>query len=109
MLGLLRALLGTKFGDLPSFKAIRADALRQMDMREMTFGWTVEMLVKAARADLRVVEVAIEYRPRLGGRSKVAGDLRASLRAAVSLLGCAVAYLGWRPSVSGEWSAIRGQ
>ena len=75
----------------------------------MTYGWTVEMLVKAARAGLRVEEVAIEYRPRLGGQSKVAGNLRASLRAAASLLGCAVVYLSWRPSVSGEWSAISGQ
>ena len=109
VLRLLRVLLGTTFGDLPSFKAIRADALRQMRMREMTYGWTVEMLVKAARAGLRIEEVAIEYRPRLGGQSKVAGNLRGSLRAAATLLGCAVAYLSWRPSASRQWSAISGQ
>src|SRR5712692_4157643 len=71
---LLRALLGARFGDLPSFKAIRADALRAMDMREMTYGWTVEMLVKAARSRLRIAEVGVDYRPRLGGRSKVGGS-----------------------------------
>jgi glycosyltransferase involved in cell wall biosynthesis len=109
VLQLLAALLGTTFGDLPSFKAIRADALRQMTMREMTYGWTVEMLVKAARAGLRIEEVAIEYRPRLGGQSKVAGNLGGSLRAAVTLLGCALAYLSWRPSTSRQWSAISGQ
>jgi glycosyltransferase involved in cell wall biosynthesis len=109
VLRLLRVLLGARFGDLPSFKAIRADALRQMGMREMTYGWTVEMLVKAARADLRVEEILIEYRPRLGGQSKVAGNLRGSLRAAATLVGCAVAYLSWRPSVSRQWSAISGQ
>lgn len=106
---LLRVLLGTTFGDLPSFKAIRADALRQMTMREMTYGWTVEMLVKAARAGLRIEEVAIEYRPRLGGQSKVAGNLGGSLRAAATLLGCAIAYLSWRPSGTRQWSAISGQ
>jgi glycosyltransferase involved in cell wall biosynthesis len=92
VLGLMRVLLGARFGDLPSFKAIRADALRQMAMRETTYGWTVEMLVKAARAGLRVEEVAIEYRPRLGGRSKVAGTVRGSIRAAAKLLGCTVVY-----------------
>jgi len=109
VLGLLRVLLGATFGDLPSFKAIRADALRQMRMREMTYGWTVEMLVKAARTGLRIEQIAIEYRPRLGGRSKVAGNLGGSLRAAVTLLGCAVLYLNWRPGVHRQWSAISGQ
>jgi hypothetical protein len=69
-----------------------------MQMREMTYGWTVEMLVKAARAGLRIEETAVEYRPRLGGRSKVAGDLGGSVRAAARLLGCAVTYAGWRPA-----------
>ena len=109
VLGLLRVLLGVRFGDLPSFKAIRADALRRLGMREMTYGWTVEMLVKAARAGLRIEEVAIEYRPRLGGESKVAGSVRGSLRAAATLLGCAVVYVSWRPSVNRQWSAISGQ
>jgi glycosyltransferase involved in cell wall biosynthesis len=109
VLRLLRVLLGARFGDLPSFKAIRADALREMGMREMTYGWTVEMLVKAARADLRIEEVWVEYRPRLGGQSKVAGNLRGSLRAAASLLGCAVLYLSWRPSARRQRLAIRGQ
>jgi glycosyltransferase involved in cell wall biosynthesis len=98
VLWLLRLLAGARFSDLPSFKAVRADALHQMQMREMTYGWTVEMLVKSARAGLRIEEAAVEYRPRLGGRSKVAGDLGGSIRAAARLLGCAVAYAGWRPA-----------
>jgi glycosyltransferase involved in cell wall biosynthesis len=100
VLGVLRLLLGRRLADLPSFKAIRADALRQLEMREMTYGWTVEMLVKATRTGLRVREVDVVYRPRLGGRSKVAGDARASVRAAARLLGCAVAYSTMRWSVS---------
>jgi glycosyltransferase involved in cell wall biosynthesis len=105
---LLRARLNARFGDLPSFKAIRADALRAMNMREMTYGWTVEMLVKAARARLRIEQVEVVYRPRLGGRSKVGGSLSGSLRAASTLLGCAVAYATWRPPTAGRWSVVSG-
>jgi glycosyltransferase involved in cell wall biosynthesis len=104
VLALLRLLLGARLGDLPSFKAIRADALRRLEMREMTYGWTVEMLVKAARWRLRIEEVQVEYRPRLGGKSKVAGNVSGSLRAAAMLLGCTVAYATGR-----QWSAARGQ
>ena len=104
VLALLRLLLGARFGDLPSFKAIRADALRRLEMREMTYGWTVEMLVKAARWGLRIEEVRVEYRPRLGGKSKVAGNVTGSLRAAAMLLGCTVVYATGR-----QWSAARGQ
>jgi glycosyltransferase involved in cell wall biosynthesis len=107
VLGLVRLMVGRTFGDLPSFKAIRADALRSLDMHEMTYGWTVEMLVKAARADLRCAEVAIDYRPRRGGRSKVAGNLRGSLGAARKLLSCALAYAAWRPRA--HWSVAGGQ
>ncbi|HEV7666821.1 MAG TPA: glycosyltransferase family 2 protein [Chloroflexota bacterium] len=94
---LLRLLLGAPFTDLPSFKAIRVDALRRLDMHEMTYGWTVEMLVKSWRARLRVAEIHVTYRPRRGGHSKVAGSLSGSLRAATKLVGCAVGYVGWRP------------
>jgi glycosyltransferase involved in cell wall biosynthesis len=95
---LVRMLVGKAFADLPSFKAISARTLVDLDMREMTYGWTVEMLVKAGRASVRVAEVPVEYRPRLGGRSKVAGDARASVRAAWKLIGCAIAYASWRPA-----------
>jgi glycosyltransferase involved in cell wall biosynthesis len=108
VLTLLRVLLGARFDDLPSFKAIRADALRAMDMREMTYGWTVEMLVKAARAGMRIEQIDVEYRPRLGGRSKVGGSAIGSLRAASALLGCAVAYASWRPEPAHHWSVASG-
>jgi glycosyltransferase involved in cell wall biosynthesis len=86
---LLRAVVRSQpYADLPSFKAIRADCLRRLDLREMTYGWTVEMLIKAARAGLRVEEVEIEYRPRLGGRSKVGGNWRGSVAAGWKLLTC---------------------
>lgn len=109
VLTLLRVLLGAQFSDLPSFKAIQADALRQLDMREMRYGWTVEMLIKARRARLRVEEVGVEYRPRMGGRSKVGGSFTGSLGAAAGLLACSMSYLTWRPASRSQWSAIRGQ
>jgi glycosyltransferase involved in cell wall biosynthesis len=96
VLRIVQLLHGRRFSDLPSFKAVRADALARLGMREMTYGWTVEMLVKAARAGLRIEEVPVAYRPRLGGRSKVGGSLRGSLGAAAKLLGCAVTYARWR-------------
>ena len=101
---LLRGLLGTGLRDLPSYKAIRADSLRRLGMCEMTYGWTVEMLVKARRSGLRIAEVDVGYRPRLGGRSKVAGSLAGSTRAAAKLLGCAVAY-----STRRQWAPASGQ
>jgi len=94
----LRVLLGgSRFCDLPSFKAIRVEALEALEMREMTLGWTVEMVVKAARADLRIVQVPINYRPRLAGRSKVSGTVCGSLRAAWTLVTCAARYAHWTP------------
>jgi glycosyltransferase involved in cell wall biosynthesis len=101
---LLRGLLRTRFRDLPSYKAIRASALDQLRMCEMTYGWTVEMLVKAARQHLRIEQLDVDYRPRRGGQSKVAGDVRASLRAAYKLLSCAFTY-----ATSSQWSTARGQ
>jgi glycosyltransferase involved in cell wall biosynthesis len=100
----LKALLGVTFRDLPSYKAIRATALRQLDMREMTYGWTVEMLVKASRQQLRIAQVDVPYRPRRGGQSKVAGNLRASVLAAFKLLFCALTY-----ATSRQWSTASGQ
>jgi glycosyltransferase involved in cell wall biosynthesis len=94
----LRLLLRRRFADLPSYKALTADALGRLDMREMTYGWTVEMLVKAARAGLRVAEVDVAYRARLAGRSKVSGSLRGTLGAAWKLCTCAVGYATWSPA-----------
>jgi glycosyltransferase involved in cell wall biosynthesis len=100
---LLRALLRVSFRDLPSYKAIRATNLRQLDMREMTYGWTVEMLVKASRQGLRIKQIPVAYRPRKGGQSKVAGSLRGSLIAGYKLLGCALSY-----ATSSQWLEAGG-
>lgn len=75
------ALYGVRYSDMCAFRAIRRDVLLRLDMREMTYGWNIEMQMKAARARLRVTEVPVPYRCRAGGESKVAGSLRGTLRA----------------------------
>ncbi len=89
---------GLRITDLGPFRAIRADALAALEMRERTYGWSTEMLVKAARAGLRVHEVPVSYRRRGGGRSKVGGTISGSIRAAVVILQTAYRYAGWNPN-----------
>ena len=77
---LLAWLYGFRYTDLGPFRAIRADRLRQLGMRDCDFGWTVEMQVRALRSGLHVQEVPVSYRRRIG-TSKISGNLRASLAA----------------------------
>jgi len=82
---LLRWLFGVRFTDLGPFRAIRADALRALGMGDPDYGWTVEMQARAARAGLRVTEVPVSYRRRIG-RSKVSGTVRGSVLAGYKIL-----------------------
>jgi glycosyltransferase involved in cell wall biosynthesis len=75
-------LYGVRYSDMCAYRAIRRDCLDRLDMREMTYGWNIEMQMKAARAGLRILELPMPYRCRSGGASKVAGSLRGTLRAA---------------------------
>ena len=102
VLGLMRLLLRRKLHDLPSFKAIRLDCLARLQMSEMTYGWTTELIVKAIRAGLRIEEVAVPYRPRLAGQSKVSGTFRGTLGAAWALGTCAARYSRWTPVAAGS-------
>jgi hypothetical protein len=88
---LMNLLIGTAATDLGPFRAITAAALRRLDMRDRSFGWTVEMQVKARRRGLRVREVPVDYRPRLG-RSKISGTFSGSLRAGTRILGTIARY-----------------
>lgn len=88
---LMNLLIGTAATDLGPFRAITAAALRRLDMRDRGLGWTVEMQVKARRRGLRVREVPVDYRPRLG-RSKISGTLSGSLRAGTRILGTIARY-----------------
>ncbi len=77
----MRMLYGVRYSDMCAFRAIRRDALAALNLREMTYGWNIEMQMQAARAGLRILEVPVPYRCRNGGESKVAGSLRGTLRA----------------------------
>ena len=77
----LRWRFGVRLQDLGPFRAIRREAVLALGLREMSYGWPVEMVVKAARAGLRIHEVEVTQRQRLGGRSKVSGTVTGSLRA----------------------------
>ena len=83
---LLGLIYGVRYTDMCALRAIRRDVLLQLGMREMTYGWNLEMQMRAARAALRVREVPVDYRCRIGGESKVAGSLSGSLRAGARIL-----------------------
>jgi glycosyltransferase involved in cell wall biosynthesis len=89
---LISKLYGVTVTDLGPYRAIRNELIQELDMREMTFGWPTEMMVKAARNGARSVEVPVSWRRRRAGRSKVGGDLRGSLLAAYYILGVTIRY-----------------
>ncbi|MBK9233137.1 MAG: glycosyltransferase family 2 protein [Anaerolineae bacterium] len=78
--------------DLSPFRAVRRDVLLALDMREMTYGWPTEMMVKAARRGYRLTEIAVRYRARYAGRSKVSGTVRGAILAAYYILGTTLRY-----------------
>ena len=88
---LMNLLIGTRASDLGPFRAITRTALAALDMRDRNYGWTVEMQIKGHRAGLRVAEVPVDYRPRIG-RSKVSGTVTGTVRAAAKILGTIVRY-----------------
>lgn len=94
---LMRLLCGVRVSDLGPVRAIRRETLLAFDMREMTYGWPTEMLVKAARAGLRVVETPVDYHRRAGGQSKVSGTLVGSARAGWRIFTAIARYARWRP------------
>lgn len=83
--GLLRWWFGMPATDLGPFRAIRRDALARLRMADTTYGWTVEMQAKAALCGLRVAEVPVRYRPRIG-RSKISGTVQGTVRAGGTIL-----------------------
>jgi hypothetical protein len=84
---MLGALYGVRVTDIGPFRVIDRQKLLALGMREMTYGWSVEMIARAARQGLRVREVPVTYRLRGGGESKVSGNLRASVRAGGRIIG----------------------
>jgi glycosyltransferase involved in cell wall biosynthesis len=89
---LMRLLYGLRVTDLGPYRAIRLGLLSRLKMREVTYGWPTEMMVKAARLDARVVEVPVRYRVRRGGRSKVSGTVRGTFLATYYILFVTLRY-----------------
>jgi len=80
--GLVNQLLyGVPYTDMGPLRAIRRDALEALQMQERTYGWNLEMQMRAARAGLRILELPVRHRNRAGGTSKVAGSITGSMKA----------------------------
>jgi glycosyltransferase involved in cell wall biosynthesis len=75
-----------RYTDMGPFRAIRRTSLERLHMSELTYGWNLEMQIKAIKQNLRVREIAVDYRRRIGGVSKVSGDFKASAKAAIRIL-----------------------
>jgi len=87
---MVRVMYGHRYTDMCAFRAIRRECLETMRMSEMTYGWNLEMQIKAVQMGLRIVEVPVNYRRRMGGVSKVSGNFSASVKAAWRILGVLV-------------------
>jgi glycosyltransferase involved in cell wall biosynthesis len=83
---LLRVLYGVNYTDMCPFRAIRRDALEGLGMREQTYGWNLEMQMRAARAGSRILEIPVNHRCRTGGISKVSGTFRGTFVAGARII-----------------------
>jgi glycosyltransferase involved in cell wall biosynthesis len=96
---LMRRLFGANYTDLGPFRAIRWEALERLGMCDRDFGWTIEMQIKAARHGLRIREIPVSYRRRVG-KSKISGTVRGTILASSKIL-LTIARYGWRPNLAG--------
>lgn len=94
---IMGVLYGVRVTDLGPFRAIRKLVLDRLALVERTYGWSVEMMVKAARGGYRLVEVPVSYRARYAGQSKVSGTVQGSLKAGAVIIGTSVRYRRWTP------------
>jgi glycosyltransferase involved in cell wall biosynthesis len=83
---LLGILYGVRYTDMCPFRAIRREALERLGMKEKTYGWNLEMQMRAARAGLRILEVPVNHRCRTGGESKVSGTFRGTFVAGIRII-----------------------
>ncbi|MDQ6826186.1 MAG: glycosyltransferase family 2 protein [Candidatus Eremiobacteraeota bacterium] len=88
-------LYGVHYTDMCPFRAIRHEAFLSLGMQEQTYGWNVEMQMKAAHQELRILEIPVPHRVRLAGVSKVAGSFAGTVRAAARILET-LARIAWK-------------
>ena len=89
---LMKGLYGTTYTDLGPFRAVKYDSLIKMDMQDKTYGWTVEMQLKAAKLRMRTAEVPVDYRVRIG-KSKVSGTIKGTILAGYKIITTIFKYL----------------
>lgn len=89
---LMNAIYGLSITDLGPYRAIRRQVLIEFNMHEMTYGWPTEMMVKAVRRGVRIMEVPVTYQSRRSGHSKVSGTLRGTIFAAWFILRVTLRY-----------------
>jgi glycosyltransferase involved in cell wall biosynthesis len=88
LVGILLRVMGQgNYTDMGPFRAIRRMSLEELHMSELTYGWNLEMQIKASQHRLRIREIPVDYRKRIGGVSKVSGDFKASVKAGLRILG----------------------
>ncbi len=88
---LIRFMYGVRFTDMGPFRAIRRENLESLEMRDKDFGWNAEMQVKAIEDGLRILEVPVRYRPRIG-KSKISGTVKGTILAGVKIIGTIFGY-----------------
>lgn len=88
---LIRIFFGFRYSDLGPFRAIRYFSLQSLQMQDQTWGWTVEMQVKAIRKGLRIMEVPVSYRKRIG-KSKISGTVVGSIKAGAKIISSILKY-----------------
>ena len=82
---LVKLFWGKKFTDLGPFRAIRLQSLKKLNMVDENFGWTIEMQIKAIKANLKIIEVPVSYRRRVGV-SKISGTISGTIRAGFKII-----------------------
>ena len=89
---LMRLFYKVKYTDLGPFRAIKYERLIELDMQDKTYGWTIEMQIKAAKLKFKTCEVPVNYKKRIG-KSKVSGTIKGTVMAGVKIIGAIFKYL----------------
>jgi glycosyltransferase involved in cell wall biosynthesis len=97
---LMSILYHLELTDIGPYRAVKRSLLQTLRLREMTYGWPVEMVAKAAYNGAHIVEVPVSYRSRRSGRSKVSGTIKGSMLAAWFILRTTLRYAGKRAQIS---------
>jgi len=89
---LIHLLYDLPITDLSPFRAVNRKKLVTLDLQDMTYGWPTEMIVKAARQKWRILEIPVNYRSRIGGKSKISGTIRGTVLATLHILSTIIYY-----------------